>query len=73
MAVVLPVRSCSAQKVDNWRTQLESDYRGAIEFVFVVETPHDSAACALAAAPPPRPAPALRAPPGCRPPRWQRC
>lgn len=43
VAVVLPVRNVSPERVANWRSQLASDYAGALDFVFVVEAETDPA------------------------------
>ena len=44
VAVVMPVKGVHAESMSNWRTQLVSDYRGRVDYVFVVERASDPAA-----------------------------
>ena len=47
VTVVMPVKGVRAESLNNWRTQLVSGYRGALEYVFVVEAKDDPAAAVV--------------------------
>jgi hypothetical protein len=43
VSVVLPVKGIHDNSIDNWQSQIETDYSGDIDFIFVVEDEHDPA------------------------------
>lgn len=49
VTVVLPVRGCRSHSVANWRSMLNLDYDGGLEFVFVLEDKADPAHAVITA------------------------
>jgi hypothetical protein len=43
VTVVLPVRGCRLHSISNWKSILEQDYDGQVEYIFVMESGSDSA------------------------------
>ena len=44
VSVVMPVKGAHPESASNWRTQLQSAYRGEIQYIFVLESEHDPGA-----------------------------
>lgn len=43
VTVVLPVRGCRLHSTSNWKSILEQEYNGQVEYIFVMESGSDSA------------------------------